>query len=277
MKNKLLVELHGIFKRAAKLSGVAHNSAAEVELLRVAARYDIEVFSPEGVRALVRAADDAQDAAIYLTAAFTGLRRGELIALRWRDIDFLASLVRVRASYAEGQLTTPKNGKVRAVPLAPQVASALARLGERERSTGEDDLVFLRRGRRLPGRLRASAPPLRRRSIVRRRGNRRAPHRRASPPSTGHVACTVYVLGPSSQAASHYGTEGQRVRTFDASRPTKEVRRVTSGSPTVGRPFKESCAPRTLFRRVPRRVPHSRGGTRRNQATLPMSSRIPGF
>jgi integrase len=157
MKNKLLLGLHGIFKRAAKLSGVPHNPAAEVELPRVAARYDIEVFSPEEVMSLVRAAADSQDAAIYLTAAFTGLRRGELIALRWRDIDFLASLVRVRASYAEGQLTTPKNGKVRAVPLAPQVASALARLGERERSTGEDDLVSLRRGRRLSGRLRAAA------------------------------------------------------------------------------------------------------------------------
>jgi integrase len=36
------------------------------------------------VFALVRAAADEQDAAIFLTAAFTGLRRGELIALRWR-------------------------------------------------------------------------------------------------------------------------------------------------------------------------------------------------
>jgi hypothetical protein len=42
----------------------------------VAARCDIEVFSPEEVMALVRAATDAQDAAIYLTAAFTGTRRG---------------------------------------------------------------------------------------------------------------------------------------------------------------------------------------------------------
>jgi integrase len=142
MKNKLLIELHGIFKRAAKLSGIAHNPAADVELLRVAARCDIEVFSPQEVMALVRAAADAQDAAIYLTAAFTGLRRGELIALRWRDVDLPAFLVRVRASYAAGQLTTPKSGRVRAVPLAPQVATALARLGDRPRWTAEDDLAF---------------------------------------------------------------------------------------------------------------------------------------
>jgi integrase len=34
-----------------------------------------------------------------LTAAFTGLRRAELLGLRWRDIDFEASTIRVRASY----------------------------------------------------------------------------------------------------------------------------------------------------------------------------------
>ena len=90
----------------------------------------------------MRVAAGEQDGAIYLTSAFTGLRRGELLALRWRDVDFAGSLVRVRASYAGGALTAPKSGKVRSVPLAPEVAQALARLSKRERFTGEDDLVF---------------------------------------------------------------------------------------------------------------------------------------
>ena len=38
------------------------------------------------------------------------------LALRWRDVDFSGSLVRVRASHAAGQLTSPKSGKVRSVP-----------------------------------------------------------------------------------------------------------------------------------------------------------------
>ena len=90
----------------------------------------------------MRAASSEADAAIFLTAAFTGLRRGELLGLRWRDVDFAGSTIRVRASYAAGQLTTPKSGKVRAVPMAPDVASALAQLGDRERFTGDDDFVF---------------------------------------------------------------------------------------------------------------------------------------
>ena len=68
---------------------------------------------------------------------------GELLALRWRDVDFAGSAIRVRASYYAGHLTTPKSGKVRAVPLAPDVASALAQLGRRTDWVGEDDLVFV--------------------------------------------------------------------------------------------------------------------------------------
>jgi integrase len=55
--------------------------------------------------ALVRAADSEQDAAIVLTAAFTGLRQGELIAPHWQDVDFAGSAIRVRASYTNGHLT----------------------------------------------------------------------------------------------------------------------------------------------------------------------------
>ena len=51
--------------------------------------------------------------------------------------------MRVRGNYSEGVLTTPKSGKVRAVPMAPDVASALARLGDRENWVGDDDLVFV--------------------------------------------------------------------------------------------------------------------------------------
>jgi integrase len=142
-RNKLLIQLHGILERARKVYGLSGNAATDVEKFRQRASGDIQVFSPEEVWALVRAAESEQDAAIFLTAAFTGLRIGELLALRWRDVDFAGSVVRVRASYYLGQLTTPKSGKVRAVPLAPAVAAALAPLSQREDWTGDDELVFV--------------------------------------------------------------------------------------------------------------------------------------
>ena len=119
MRNKLVIQLHGILARAKKVYGLSANAATEVEKFPQRRTGDIDVFSPEEVWALVRAATNAQDAAICLTAAFTGLRMGELLALCWRGVDFTGSVIRVRASYYLGSLTTPKSGKVRAVPMAP--------------------------------------------------------------------------------------------------------------------------------------------------------------
>ncbi len=141
-KNKLLTVMHGVMRRAAHVWGLRANPLTEVEKQRVRSAGDLEVFSPEEVLALVRAAASPQDAAIFLTAAFTGLRRGELLALRWRDVDFTGSVIRVRSSYSAGMLTSPKSGKVRSVPMAPDVARSLAELGQRLNRTGDDDLVF---------------------------------------------------------------------------------------------------------------------------------------
>lgn len=142
-RNKQLTILNGIFRRAQKRFGLQRNPVLEIERMREPRQVNLAVFSPEEVMALVRAAESDQDAAIYLTAAFTGLRRGELIALRWRDVDFPGSVIRVRASYAAGALTTPKSGKLRSVPMAPQVAETLARLGA---LATDDSLVFLGEG-----------------------------------------------------------------------------------------------------------------------------------
>jgi integrase len=141
--NKQAVMIHGALKRARRVWGVPEaNPAAALD--RYPERYngDYDFYTPEEVLALVRAAEGAQDGALFLTAAYTGLRMGELLALRWGDVDFTAEAVRVRASYSGGHLTTPKSGKVRAVPMVPQVAQALARLADRPLFTDADDLVF---------------------------------------------------------------------------------------------------------------------------------------
>ncbi|MGO9751987.1 MAG: tyrosine-type recombinase/integrase [Solirubrobacteraceae bacterium] len=141
-KNHQLVLMHAILRRAVKVYGLPRNPLENVDRYRVRSSGDIQVFSPEEIWSLVRAAKTEIDGAIFLTAAFTGMRRGEVLGLRWRDVDFDASTIRVRASYAAGKLTTPKSGKVRSVPMAPDVASALARTGQRQRFTGDDDFVF---------------------------------------------------------------------------------------------------------------------------------------
>ncbi len=98
-RRKALVILHGIFKRARKVHKLPFNPVTDVEKPPLSASGDIQVFSPQEIHSLVRAAENAQDGTIYLTAAFTGLRLGELIA-RSRSRG-LAPLSRVPASCME--------------------------------------------------------------------------------------------------------------------------------------------------------------------------------
>ena len=88
-------------------------------------------------------------------AAYTGLRRGELVALRWRDVDFIrCKIVVQRAVSADVEATSTKSRRRREVPLPDQAAGALDRLSQRGDFTSPDDYVFVNRlGRRL------EAPP----------------------------------------------------------------------------------------------------------------------
>jgi integrase len=95
--NKALTILHGIMERARRVWRLPASPVADVEHARERYSGDFDFYSPEEVRALVRAAASEQDGAMYLTAAFAGLRRGELVALRQRDADFPGEAIRVRA------------------------------------------------------------------------------------------------------------------------------------------------------------------------------------
>jgi integrase len=141
-RQKYLVCLGSIFKRAMKVYGLPRNPVDLVERPRVRKAAKIDVLRPEDVLALVRAAADEQDAALFHAAAFAGLRMGELLALRWRDVDFARRTIHVRENWTQGETTTPKGGTERAVPMADEVAERLARLGQREHFTADDDLVF---------------------------------------------------------------------------------------------------------------------------------------
>ena len=125
----------------------AGNVAHRVKLPPVEDNHDIRFLEPVEVQALAAAAVDgayqAIDRALYLTAAMTGLRQGELIALRWRDVDWTAGRVRVRQNYVLGEFGTPKSRRsTRSVPMADAVAGELERLFQASTRQDDNDLVF---------------------------------------------------------------------------------------------------------------------------------------
>jgi integrase len=62
---------------------------------------------------------------VILLALKTGLRQGELLALRWEDVDLVAGKIRIAHSVTRGVVTTPKSGKPREVPLSDAAVRAL--------------------------------------------------------------------------------------------------------------------------------------------------------
>ncbi len=141
--NKLLAILHGVFEYAVRRHGLLHNPARDVEKLREsydAARFDF--YSPEEIGKLVAKAESSQDGVVYLTAAFSGLRRGELVALLWEDVDFENHSIRVWETVTQRERGRPKSRKSRTVPMVEDVAGALKRLKARERHTQPKNPVF---------------------------------------------------------------------------------------------------------------------------------------
>ncbi len=141
--NKRLIQLGSIFTRAMKSYGYPTNPVAAVDRQPHRPSGDFNVLEPAEVALVAANAASDQDAALFTFAAYSGLRLGELRALRWKDISWTRGVVLVRhnrpAGAAEG---TPKSGKVRSVPLVDQAARVLDALSQRENFTGPEDLVF---------------------------------------------------------------------------------------------------------------------------------------
>jgi integrase len=140
--------LSALFKYAQRRKLARANPCENVDLpAKEVYDGDIRFLDPVEVEALVRSAVDgpydAIDRALYMTAAMTGLRQGELLALRWRDVDWRAQRVRVRRNYVLGEFGTPKSRRSeRSVPMADAVGGELDRLYKASRFDGDDDLVF---------------------------------------------------------------------------------------------------------------------------------------
>lgn len=94
-----------------------------------AAEPEMYVLSAAEVARLLKATEGDRLHALYVTAIHTGMRRGELFALRWSDVDLDEGTAWVRQSLQESGknpvFAKPKNGKARLVPLSPEALSAL--------------------------------------------------------------------------------------------------------------------------------------------------------
>jgi integrase len=101
---------------------------------------------------VARSQEDHQDAEAFRLLFYTGLRLGEVITLRWDDVDLDGRILFVRRGLSAGEERLPKGGRPRVVPLSTPAMAALARLGTRDEFIEATDYVLANRlGRRLDG------------------------------------------------------------------------------------------------------------------------------
>jgi integrase len=140
-----VLPLRAIYRRLGARDEVLLNPTLGLTLPAIRERRE-RIARPQEARQLLEALCP-KDRPVWATALYGGLRRGELRALRWGDIDFEAGLIRVERGWdpKEGPIEPKSRAGKRRVPLAKPLRSHLA--AHRLRSDGtSDDLVFRGRG-----------------------------------------------------------------------------------------------------------------------------------
>jgi integrase len=130
------VTLHKALKQAVMDGLIPRNIADAVKAPQVHKK-EVNPLIPAEVAALLSAASGDRLEALYVTAVHTGLRRSELLGLKWTDIDLDAGTLSVQRSLdKDGTFNPPKRSKSRrTVKLTPQAAEALK--GHRARQNEE--------------------------------------------------------------------------------------------------------------------------------------------
>jgi integrase len=149
------VTLHGALESAVKWGLLSRNPADGVSPPRYQ-RPECHTLSEDDVHTFLEAARQTPYFALFYTALYSGMRRSELLALRWSDIDLLLCQIYVTRTLhhlRDGNVVfrAPKTAKGRRmIALSPSAVSILREHKEKQKldramlgiPLKDDDLVF---------------------------------------------------------------------------------------------------------------------------------------
>jgi integrase len=123
--NGVLTVLSKLLKVAVEWQ-VIETMPATVKLLR-SSPPELPFYEPEDFERLIEGAAKVGPEAVaaVLLGGHAGLRRGEMVALEWSDVDFKRGQLTVRRGEWEGEVVTPKGGRSRVVPMTKALQKAL--------------------------------------------------------------------------------------------------------------------------------------------------------
>lgn len=131
--------LNVIFKFAVYDGIMQHNPLTIVQVPK-RVRKEVEYFTQKEIELLVHFSS-GQLQNIILFIAFTGVRAGELIGLKWKDVDFRKKTIFIQRRIREGIEDVPKSKRSRLLDMLPQANQALVK--QKELTFGKHEFIFI--------------------------------------------------------------------------------------------------------------------------------------
>jgi len=138
--NNVLVPLRSLFEYAHLSGFIEKNPMHLVKSVR-AGKPDIHPLSMEEVNLLLEKVSPRYKN-FFIVAFFTGMRFGEMSALKWKNVDFKLDVIKIRETRVRGEEGMPKTKRsVRDIKILPPVVEALR--DQRKCTMGKSEYVFL--------------------------------------------------------------------------------------------------------------------------------------
>ena len=133
---KILVTLGQILSYAVRHNYLDHNPLREAERPRSQAQLqddnevsqNLRILTPAQINSFLAQVDEPKYRTLFMLAVFSGARQGELLGLRWGDMDWENCQLAIQRTFNNGRLFTPKtHTSKRKIDLGPMIMKQLKR------------------------------------------------------------------------------------------------------------------------------------------------------
>jgi integrase len=132
--------LRSVLSTAVRDKLLAENPAKGLGITSNKANRVARSMEPDEAARFLAAASEGEYYPLFFVALRAGLRQGEILALRWSDIDFTKNLIRVERRWYRGTFDSPKGKRTRYVEMSLQLKAALQYL--QTQRTKNSELLF---------------------------------------------------------------------------------------------------------------------------------------
>ena len=125
---KILITLGGILKYATRKRYIDFNPSREIDKPKGngSAKENVNFLKPPEIRIMIENTEGQKYKVLFKLAVMSGMREGELLGLKWTDIDWFNSQVHVKRTFNHGRFYEPKSeASRRCIDLGPSVISEL--------------------------------------------------------------------------------------------------------------------------------------------------------